>query len=163
MTDHFVVPDSSGFYPQHGGGWILLGPLDAEGRATFAMAAVTRSMVEASRTAPHARYDEDVERYGFPASSHLIADILDGLPEDARQFVSLWHEGLHGGSAYRRLETRIRDYALTGGTAQLRVQPQYKLKEPVPSCLTVRVRLGTRPIFFGTFQNRPSMAGPRTR
>ena len=43
MTGELRVPDSSGFYPQHGGGWILLGPIDAEGRATFALAAVTRS------------------------------------------------------------------------------------------------------------------------
>ena len=148
------LPDASGFYPQHGGGWIVLGPLDSEGRATFAMAAVTLPMVEASRGAGRVRYEEDIERHGFPAGSHLIADILDALPREARRFVSQWHEGLHGGSAYRRLETRIRDYALTGGTAQIRVQPLYKRKGFVPSCITVRVRLGTRPVFFGTFQNR---------
>ena len=148
------VPDASGFYPQHGGGWIVLRPLDSEGRATFAMAAVTLPMVEASRGAGRVRYEEDIERHGFPAGSHLIADILDALPREARRFVSQWHEGLHGGSAYRRLETRIRDYALTGGTAQTPVPPHYKPKYFGPSGITARARLATRPVFFGTFRNR---------
>lgn len=165
MAGGFVVHDTSGFYPQHGGGWILLGPLDGEGRVTFALAAVTCSMVERARRIAGRRHreEEDPEAHGAAGEGHLIADILQRLPEPVRGSVAPWYEGLHGGVAYRRLETRIRDYALTGGTAEVRLQPQYKHKEAVPSCITVRVKLGTRPIFFGTFQNRPAASRPRAR
>jgi hypothetical protein len=158
MTGELVVPDAVGFYPQHGGGWILLGPSDPEGRVSFAQVAVTRTMVECSKTGQTVLFDEDFERRGVSHGGHLIAELLEGLPDDVREGVSLWHRGLHGGSAYRRLETRIRDFALTGGTAEVRVQPQYRLGTGVPTCITVRARLGPRPIFFGTFQIRPSLS-----
>ncbi len=119
-------------------GWIVYGELDSLGRATGAIAKITKIMPSAGSDVP-----QSIKPSGFingkspkkggagHARGHLIAKQLGGDGTDPRNVVTLYQNPVNN-SSMKKAENRIRIRRDLGETIYLSVIPLYLSNESMP-------------------------------
>jgi hypothetical protein len=117
---------------------VVLGELDDLGRATGASATITREMLGTGTDAA-----QSIRPPGFggqaagQARGHLIAKMLGGTGQDARNLVTLYQNPVNS-PIMRDLEQQIYNAVESGQTVRYSVEPIYRGTESIPRAITLR-------------------------